>query len=47
KPLSSITRADIHQWFYTNEISYGTFRSSNGQIYPWFHGMIFFLFCNI
>ncbi|CAF1441452.1 unnamed protein product [Rotaria sordida] len=40
KPLSSITRADIHQWFYTNEIPYGTFRSSNGQIYPWFHGII-------
>ncbi|CAF3312306.1 unnamed protein product [Rotaria socialis] len=40
KSLSSITRADIHQWFYTNEIPYGTFRSSNGQIYPWFHGII-------
>ncbi|CAF4894769.1 unnamed protein product, partial [Rotaria magnacalcarata] len=40
KSLSPITRADIHQWFYTNEIPYGTFRSSNGQIYSWFHGII-------
>ncbi|CAF2828126.1 unnamed protein product [Rotaria sp. Silwood2] len=40
KPISSITRADIHQWFRTNEIPYGKFRSSNGQIYPWFHGII-------
>ncbi|CAF0930295.1 unnamed protein product [Adineta steineri] len=40
KPLSVITRADIRQWFYTNEIPYGTFRSLNGDIYPWFHGII-------
>ncbi|CAF1446928.1 unnamed protein product [Rotaria sp. Silwood1] len=40
KSISPITRSDIHQWFHTNEIPYGTFRSSNGQIYPWFHGII-------
>lgn len=40
KHLSPITRANIRQWFCTNEIPYGAFRSSNGQIYPWFHGII-------
>jgi hypothetical protein len=39
KALAPITRADIRQWFCTHEIPYGAFRSSNGQIYPWFHGM--------
>ncbi|CAF0939719.1 unnamed protein product [Adineta ricciae] len=40
KPLTAITRADIRQWFCTNEIPYGAFRSTNGEIYPWFHGII-------
>jgi hypothetical protein len=38
KPLLPLTREDIRQWFCTSEIPYGTFRSPNGQIYPWFHG---------
>ena len=40
KALVPITRADIRQWFCTIEIPYGAFRASNGQIYPWFHGII-------
>mgnify|MGYP006897339602 CR=1 FL=1 len=31
--------ADIRQWFCTYELPHNTFRSSNGQIYPWFHGI--------
>jgi hypothetical protein len=38
KPLLPLTREDIRQWFCTSEIPYETFRSSNGEIYPWFHG---------
>lgn len=38
KPLLPLTRDDIRRWFCTYEIPYGTFRSPNGQIYPWFHG---------
>ncbi len=38
KPLLPLTRDDIRRWFCTIEIPYGTFRSPNGQIYPWFHG---------
>lgn len=40
QPLLPITRDDIRQWFRTCEIPYGTFRMSNGEIYPWFHGII-------
>ena len=40
KSLSPITRDDIREWFITSEIPYSSFRSSNGQIYPWFHGII-------
>ncbi|CAF4639725.1 unnamed protein product [Rotaria sp. Silwood1] len=40
KPLLPLTRQDIRQWFCISEIPYGTFRSPNGQIYPWFHGII-------
>ena len=42
KALVPLTRADIRQWFCVNEIPYGTFRSPTGQIYPWFHGRVFF-----
>jgi hypothetical protein len=38
KPLLPLTREDIRQWFCTSEIPYETFRSPNGEIYPWFHG---------
>lgn len=38
KPLLPLTRDDIRRWFCTYEIPYGTFRSPNGQLYPWFHG---------
>jgi hypothetical protein len=41
KRLSSITRGNIRQWFCKNEIPKGAFCSPNGQIYPWFHGIIF------
>ncbi|CAF1379370.1 unnamed protein product [Rotaria sordida] len=40
KPLLPLTREDIRQWFCLSEIPYATFRSPNGQIYPWFHGII-------
>ncbi|CAF4582007.1 unnamed protein product, partial [Rotaria sp. Silwood2] len=40
KPLLPLTREDIRQWFCISEIPYGTFRSPNGHIYPWFHGII-------
>ena len=42
KPLLPLTREDIRQWFCTSEIPYSTFRSPNGQIYPWFHGKDYF-----
>jgi hypothetical protein len=35
-----LTREDIRQWFCISEIPYSTFRSSTGQIYPWFHGKL-------
>ncbi|CAF3145998.1 unnamed protein product [Rotaria socialis] len=40
KPILPLTREDIRQWFCTSEIPYATFRSSRGEIYPWFHGII-------
>ncbi|CAF3810944.1 unnamed protein product [Adineta steineri] len=40
KPLLPLTREDIRQWFCTREVPYSTFRSPNGQIYLWFHGII-------
>ncbi|CAF2113186.1 unnamed protein product [Rotaria magnacalcarata] len=40
KPILPLTREDIRQWFCTSEIPYATFRSSSGEIYPWFHGII-------
>ncbi|UJR33130.1 hypothetical protein I4U23_020587 [Adineta vaga] len=40
KPILPLTREDIRQWFCTSEIPYNTFRSTNGHIYPWFHGII-------
>lgn len=40
-PHAPKTRADIRQWFCINEIPYGAFRSSAGQIHPWFHGRSF------
>ncbi len=38
-----LTREDIRQWFCTSEIPYGTFRSPNGEIYPWFHGKYYLI----
>lgn len=33
-----LTRDDIRQWFALSEIPYGSFRSPQGSMYPWFHG---------
>lgn len=38
KSVLPLTREDIRQWFCLSEIPYGSFRSPQGLIYPWFHG---------